>query len=813
MYGILRISLIERGIMLAYLLSLTLKDLIRNKTTNILRLSGLVAGLAVIIIILFYVINETSYDEHHKNKDDIYLVSKYLSKHDSHNPSTAYMLGDDIEGFIPQVDEVCRLIHVRSKIKISDSWEQPSRMYWADNNIFEVFTIPFIHGDERTAFSGPNSIIISESAAIKFFSTTECIGEMMQLKVGDNLHELYVSGVMADQPRTSVLRFRYLVSGDAVLNSIGDYYNTIFEKMNYDMFTKMHSTLDLCLTFIKKLPGASIADIVSNLKEIENQQVYSDHSCTFKITPLNELYFESANWTNNIFPAGEERKVGVYRLIALIIALIVCINYVLISIVIDSSKFKEIGIRKLFGARRGDIVVQNTFTGIFLVLLALPFALIVAELLLPFFNQQFQIQIELSWLYSAKYLFIILGSILTIGFITGVCTGLYVSSISPWRLLRKLTTFNSGKKGVLVGLLGLQLFLCTGLLSAAIIINRQSQYYFSKDMGFNKNGLIEVDYPRSMTEKFDVLKNSLLSYPTIIDVSGSSNELLSGNRTVSVMNFEEQPDIKKSVEFMGVDSDYIKTMGINIIEGRDFDSKLSDDEKWSILVNQHMINEFGVEHPVGKRLNDYAMIIGVVGDFHMHSMNEEITNLIIDMGTKHISTLYIRTNPDDIEETLAFLELEWKKILPDSPMNYQLFDDIVNNTYQSELSFNRLIRVLTFVTIIITCTGLWGIAATISNRRRREISIRRVLGASSLDNVVLLGLDYFKYLIVAFIVSIPIMYILMNKWLEQYAYRITIGANDFIMSIVLTAIILLSTIGYSIYRTSTVNPAEVLRSE
>jgi len=794
---------------LVYYLKTSVKNLIRNKTLNILRLSGLVTGLAVIIVIALYVINETSYDKYHDKKGNIFLVSEYWPDHEIQYPITSYRLGTDIEDQIPQIKEVCRVMPIRPQIKINDSWERPSRMYWTEENVFNVFTVPFIHGNPQTALKDPASIAISESAAIKFFSTADCIGEMLQFKIGENLHELYVSGVFEDLPRTSTLRFRYLVSQDAILNSIADQFE---DKYNRNIITDVIPSMNRFLTYILKSDNSSLEDIKHNLKKIEQQPVFKEHDLSFNVTNLTDLYFESVNWTWNRFPAGDKDKVGIYQLIAIIIALIVCLNYILVSIVVDSKKAKEIGIRKLYGASRGDIIWQNLLVGVLLVLLALPLALIAAELIIPFFNLQFQSKIELQWLLSSKYLLITIGVVIVIGFLSGAYTGVYIANINPFALLRSLTSFQSGKKGILVGLFLLQLFICMSLITAAIVVNRQSQYFYTNDMGFKKDGLIELYLNYKESEKYPAFKNHLLTFSQIDDVTGSLHRLLSSTRSIALMAIDEQPDIKQSLECFSVDFDFIKTLGITLLDGRDF-SKDFEDEGWSVLVNQKLVDDFGLTDPIGKKFDDSAIIIGVVDNFNFHSMNEEVSSLLISLNNKYVSSIIVRAKPQNIESTISILENEWDKFFPITPFNYLVYDDIIRSTYPTEFNFNRLTKIFTLITLIITCSGLWGISVAISNRRRREVCIRKIMGASAIQNFILLIKDYFLYMLIAFFVSIPIIYIMMNKWLEQFAYRIEIGLGDYLLTLVLTISILMITLGYSIYKTVVTNPARILRDE
>ncbi|HLP72228.1 MAG TPA: ABC transporter permease, partial [Bacteroidales bacterium] len=629
-----------------------------NKAFAGINLAGLSIALAAAFIILLYVINELSFDTCHKNRHDIYRVLNYYSEFKQTMAGTPFVLASTLKNDFPQVKAATNTRSAMIKLKIGEE-DVTIRAIASTSDIFSIFTIPVTQGMRDNILDDPNSIVISREMAEKYFPGNDPVGKEVSGSVNNIETVFIISGVFENLPANSTFRADCLVNNRLTLDPI----NKSFKVTNADV----NWTFDFWNTWILLTEGASPSEIEKQFEDFTKRHISEKPMNSYSLQNLNDVYLRSESVANTGVE-GNMKNIRLFSLIAFLIVLVAAINYIILSTAVSVSRSREIGIRKTFGADRRNIKGQLLSESVIITLLVLPVVIILAKISLPLAGRLFQAKLSIIPTNVPLYILSYIGVTLIIGFFSGLYTSSYLSSIKVMDILRN--TLRSGKKRQLLrsGLIAVQLIIFCTFVASTLIIRSQYKYALNKETGYYTHGIIMVDMGRDF-QGYSAFIGNLRSNPNIIMAAGVMSPLpMTGWMTTMYPSFEN-PENKVKVEGFAVDYDFISTMGIRLLQGREFSRDFGSDLKKSCIVNETAIKALGIKDPLNQKIGTLN-IIGVVKDFNLHSIHTEIPPLSITMTDRYIQQVAIRYKPGTLNSILPVVEAEWKSAAPDRPFRY-----------------------------------------------------------------------------------------------------------------------------------------------
>ena len=798
------------------------RTILRNKLFSIINILGLAIGIACSFLIILDVQDDLSYDQFFENKDDIYrvvldriypenVVSYAIIPH-----SYAHVFTSDI----PEVEESTRIVNAGGEfvVTIDDKIFKERFACAVDSNFFEFFGIPIIKGDPLKALAIPNGILLSETTAIKYFGKEDPLGKT--LSAADN--DLVVAGVFENIPENSHMKF------DLIFNV------QIFgldQRPNYIAFS--------AYTYIKLTSGTDpqfveekFPDIVKTYAagQIGTQLGVSFEEYTaagngyhYYLQPLTSIYLTS-HLEAEIRANGNKSYVFILAGIALFLVIIAGINFMNLSTARSADRAREVGMRKVVGSQKKQLIFQFLTESILITLVGLIIAVVLVELFLPSFNVLSGKELSIHYFDN----FFTLPLLLFIGIIIGVLAGSYpafvLSAFRPSLVLKG--KFSSSGKGTFLrnSLVVFQFWISILLISITLLVLKQMHFLKNTDMGFARENILIVNRARALETRVEAFKTELLKNPEIVAVTASSDKISGGFYPGVFFQTKNLNSEVLTSRGMSVDYDFFHTMDLRIIEGRGFSKDFTD--SLSMVINESAVREFKLENPVGATLHIPAdgdrpsfemKIIGVVKDFHYNSLHTDIKSFVmwsLDGPVQPFTNiLSIRIENEGKAETLSFIEKKWNEFLPEQPFSYQYLDDDIFELYKSEEISSKIFGIFTILAILIACVGLFGLAAYTAAKRTKEIGIRKVMGASIPGIVSLLSSDFAKLVVIAFILAVPVAWIFMKKWLLNFAYQTNINIWIFLLSGFIALFIALFTISVHALKAASANPAESLKYE
>jgi ABC-type antimicrobial peptide transport system permease subunit len=790
--------------MLFNYIKIAFRNLFKYKAFSLINVAGLAIGMTCCFLILLWVLDELSFDRFHDNSLELYrAVVKVIN--DNGITSTVYgptPLGPGLQGEFPEVVDFTRYLPApQLSLRHGDSVFN-EKIMWVDPGFFRMFSFPAIAGDLEKALDTPLSLVITRRIAKKYFGTDEeIVGRILKM---NNQWDYEVKAVIEDVPPNSHLDFDILAP---------------FTNLKYAGWQMENWVIPNTITYVQLQENASHKDFNEKIvKFIEDRMTSFTFSEDLFLQPLIEIHLNS-DFAGDRSRLGNITHVYILSVIAIFILLIACINFMNLSTARAANRVKEIGIRKVVGARRTHLIAQFYGESIFLSVVALLIALALAILLLPSFNtlsgKALSLDLTGNWQ-------VILG-IGLITFFTGIIAGSYpaffLSAFKPVRVLGGSS--RSGAKSVILRktLVVLQFALSVLLIISTAIVHGQLQFIKNKDLGYEKDNVLMI--PRISGKKLDkshdTLKNELLKNPKVIGVTASSqNPTNSEAATIAFTWRGKNPDAQILLHANSVTIDYPSTMKMEIIEGRGYSSEIASDRSGKVLLNEEAVKVMGFENPVGETINYFKYkteVIGVVKNFHFQPVHKKIEPML--MGTWPIRGGYtiIKIHPDHMAETIGFVKKTWDMIYPTDPFDYHFLDEDYDRLYRAEERMGTLLNFFAALAIFVACLGLFGLASFTTEQRTKEIGIRKVLGASTAGIVLLLCTDFLKLVLIANIISWPIAYYFMNNWLQDFAYRININWLIFLVATILSLVIALITVSFKTTKASMANPVESLRYE
>ena len=780
-------------------LKIALRNIARHKGYSFINITGLAIGMACCILILLWVNDELSYDRFHENADGICRVVQDINFTD-HSTTWAISqgpLGPSLKKDFPEIKNMVRITGRGVRFSYKDnSFDEVVGM--ADGSIFEVFTFPLLKGDSAAALTDPNSIVLTEEMADKYFGDEDPMGKVLK---ADNQYDFLVTGILKKFPRNSHLQYDLLIP-------------FVFgRELNYTVDSWRNSQFS---TYVQLQKGISPKEAVKKISDYLYEKPTLEKDARLNLQPLIRIHL----YSDYEFDAqsGDISNVRIFSLVAFFILLIACINFMNLTTARSGNRSREVGIRKVAGAARTDILKQFFGESILLTFIALVFAVGLVLLLLPVFNDL--AAKELSLVTSGTWP-VLLG-LFILSLVTGVFSGsypaLFLSAFQPVKVLKG--TFRSGKKGSVFRkvLVVTQFSLTVLLIISTIFVYHQLNYMKNKKLGYDREHLVYFRMRGDVYNKFDAFKEELLRNTGISGVTASSNVPTYGYAfSNSLWKWEGQnPDEELLMRAVFVSEDYFKTFGIEMTEGRAYSRKYSTDEAEALVVNEAAVKAMRMDSPLGKRLGireNQARIIGVVKNYHFRSLQQNIDPLILIFNPKNTGVVFARLQAENIPATLSFIEDVFKKFAPGYPFNYRFLDDALDSLYRSEQRIGTLFRYFSILAILISCLGLFGLASFMAEQRTKEIGIRKVLGASVSQIMMLLSREFTKWVIVANVIAWPVAYYAVRHWLRSYAYSVNITLWPFILAAALAFFIALITVSFQAFKAASAAPVDAIQYE
>ncbi len=804
--------------MLKNYLKVTLRNISRYKGYSFINIAGLAVGMACSVLIFLWVNDELSYDRYHTNVHQIYRVitKGKLADRDVNIAVSPPPLAETFVQEFPEVMNAVRLYQSREKVLISceDKRFYEERFYFADPTVFEVFTMPLIWGDSKSALSQPHSIVITQAIAQKYFGNESPIGKTLTL---DNSLDFRITGLAENMPSNSHFHFNFLASLSTLeLSRSPSWFNSSFH--TYLVLRKdcPPSQLEAKFpAFIRKHLGpqikAGMGVSIDDFFALGNR-------FNFFLQPLTEIHLHS-NLDFELEANGDARYIYIFSIIALFIVLIASVNFMNLATARSFNRAKEVGVRKALGANRLQLVRQFLAESILLSSIAFVITIALVELFLPLFNSYSGKQLELN-LRSLLILPAIIIGVLAIGIFAGSYPAFFLSSFKPVAVLRKSfegSANSSWLRGVLVIF---QFTVSIVLLIGTFVVFRQLKYIHNKNLGFEKENVIIIHGAGALGKEQEAFKQAILKSSSVAGAA-ASDYVLGKDFDITGLKLEGSSEEGfQAINLLCCDHDFASTLHLEITDGRFFSTDFKTDSS-SIVINETAARMFGLKEPVGKHLITTVKgniqtftVIGVVKDFHFESLHQRIRPLalrLFEEGEGEYIT--VRVGLADPGKIVAFIKEEWKKFAPQQPFEYAFMEDNFKSLYRPEHRAGQLFMAFSVLAIFIACLGLFGLSSHIAEQRTKEIGIRKVLGASVKGIVLLLSQEFTKWVLVANVIAWPIAYYVMSRWLQSFAYRIDVKLWMFLLAGLAAFLIALLTVSFQAIKAALANPVESLRYE
>jgi putative ABC transport system permease protein len=791
-------------------LVVAIRNLMRNKAVSIINISGLSIGLACCMLIVLYTKDELSYDRFHNNKDRIYRITADMIDEKGNEVfkvgKTGAIQGAAFKQDIPEIRDFVRICKWEPVIRLNGrTFDQ--QILFADDNFFSVFSFPLISGDAEKALSDPHSMVITEDAATKYFGSTDVIGKTLEIQFNGKFEPFVIHGVAKRSPANSTIKFEMLLP------------MKIEEKLNPD-----DQWLNFYLsTFLVVTPKADVGGIIPKMNRVFGEKARSqlteakektnfEGKVTWGLQPLLQIHL-SKDYDAEDELSDASKPIYSYILtgIAVFIMLIACINFINLTIARSLKRSKEIGIRKVIGGQRAQLTIQflgESFVGCFI---AFSFAILLASLALPMFNELSNKRLSLSYLFDAQLVAGFVGLFLVTGLAAGFYPALVLSGFKPVQTLYDRVKLG-GRNYLAKGLIVIQFALAGLLIVSTCFIYQQFHFLTHEDLGYNDKNLVVVDAGNDAGKQFaDLFRAELGKNPAI--------------RMVATHNHGRQGTAAKvdgkdiQFDYEHINDNYFSVLQIPVVKGRNFSAAYPADSTHSVLINETFARQAGWKDPIGKTVdlfweNRRLVVVGVVKDYHFRPLDENIgPQLFSSEPDGNFSQFNIKIDPSNIPQTLQFIETTFKRLDPFYPFNYTFRDEANLRAYDAVDKWKQIVGFAAIFTIFISCIGLLGLTALSAERRTKEIGIRKVLGASAGNIVRLLSGNFLTLVLIANLIALPVAWWAVHAWLQNFAYHIAVRWWVFALAVLITLSIALLTISIQAMRAAVANPVKNLRTE
>ncbi len=802
------------------------RNLLKNKTFSFINIAGLASGLACFILIALYVADELSYDRFNEKADRIYRVNTDIvfGGTNLHMATTCDPMGATLKRDYPQVEEYVRFYNSNGSklIKKGNEFISENNVANADSTLFNVFTLPAIAGNTKTALNEPNTVVITASTAQKYFGTSDAVGKTIE--TNENSSTLYkVTAVIKDIPHNSHFNFDFIFSMDNVDYQWGNYlscnhqtYIVLKEGTDYRAFEKNFTQVVEKYVMPQAKQFMNIGSI-EDFKKDGNRLEYS-------LMPLTDIHLHSDR-NPELGINGSIQYVYIFSAVAFFVLLLACVNFMNLSTARSSGRAKEVGIRKVMGTERKALIGQFLTESILMTFISLLLAIFIAGLCMHYFNTLSGKNLAITNLLQPLYLSFLLLLPLVVGLLAGGYPAFYLSSFKPIMVLKGKLNAGVKKSSLRNVLVVIQFGTSIILIVGTMIVYRQLNYIQTKKLGFNKDQVLIINGTGALGNNTEVFKNEVAK---MAGVSGATfaGYLPVSNSSRSDLTYSKDAvmDVKNGLNMQTwkIDYDYIKTMGMEIVRGRGFSKEFGSDST-AIIINESTAGLLGYDDPIGKKLYNYYKgefseklvsytIIGVVKNFHYESLRQRVAPLSFILGNSNWTTAF-KVSTTDIKSLVKNIEGVWQKMSPTMPFSYQFLDDSFDEMYRVEQRTGKLGLGLSIIAIMIACLGLFGLATYMAEQRTKEIGIRKVQGAATESLVKLMSEDFLRLVLVSLIVAVPVAWTLMHFWLNDFAFRINMPWWIFAAAGACALLIAMLTVSYQSIKAALTNPVKSLKSE
>ncbi len=803
--------------------------LVRDKLYTIISVSGLGIGLACCLLIYLYVHEEWSYDSFHKNTDYIYRMirmGKESGELSDGSEDTSYLLGTELQETFPEIERTTRISPAQLVVTYGNNSFQESVVH-VEPDFFYMFSFPLIHGDAASVLDDPSKVVITPEMAEKYFGDDNPIGKTLTILLGDNSMDLLVTGIIEKAPANSSVQYSFLISTDLLKYT--------FPERRLQSWNNIMTP-----TLVQLRPATEISTFEEKVSRHITKLAEEDEGGTellYKLQSLTDIHLDP-RYSGITGASSDPVYSYILSAIALLVLLIACINFMTLAIGRSSSRTREVGLRKVLGAQRVQIMKQFWGEALMLSFAALILGILLTELLLPVFNQLAQKQLSFRLFANWSVFPTLVGLTLVTAFLAGIYPALLLSNLFPVETMRSSKQM-AGKNRLIQGLVVLQFVISVFLISSTFIISSQMKYVSNSSLGYDKNLVVTFPTGTVGEDAANLLvrfRNQLSDQTAIVDVSGYSYSIGQSWLYISYSDEGMTALIGEDITGSGyaasageskgyfyinwVDPHYLTTMGVKVIEGRNFSEDLVTDTDDALIINQALAKQLGWENPIGHKLPQgfrSAAVVGVVEDFHFYPLHRKIEPLLLHMprqgNLSSINEIAIRIQSENIPATLSLIENTWTKVSNGLPFSYKFLDDKVAEQYANEQRWRTIVQYSSGLSILVTCLGLFGLTSLAVVKRTREVGIRKVLGASAPNIVSLISREFIILVLFAVVIAGPVAWYIMNRWLENFAYQTAISPWIFLLSGVIALLIALATVSYQAIKAAWTNPIESLRYE
>jgi putative ABC transport system permease protein len=809
--------------MLKNFLKIALRNILRHKAYSYINILGLAIGVACCLLIILYINDELSYDSFHEKADRIFRINTDLKFGDSelYVPVVSDMMGQLLKQDYPQVEQYTRIYNFGGNklVRKGNEFNNEQKIAYVDSTFFKVFTFPVVSGEIDSVLNEPNTVVITESIAKKYFGNPQSgIGKFIE--TDDNGRTLYrVSAVIEDMPVNSHFKFDFLFPMHNLQYDWGNLisynfhtYLLLRKGISYKEFEKNFDVYNDKYVF----PYAKELIQVNSREEFEKAGNRIEHS----LIPVTDIHLYSKR-VQEMSPTGTIEYVYIFSAVALFILLIACINFMNLTTARSANRAKEVGIRKVLGTERKNLIFQFLTESTLLSFISVIIAVVIVFNVLPLFNNISGKELDAGSLYSSSMLFFLILLPFIIGLLSGSYPAFFLSRFIPAEIIKGKLSGGSKSSELRSALVVFQFAASIILITGTIIIYNQLNYIQNKNLGYKKDQVLVINDSYTLGSNIDAFKNEMLNIPGVVSGTVSGFLPIPSSRNFTAF-FTEASMVSESgmtMQRWEIDYDYFKTLGIEVIKGRNFAPEFGTDSS-AIILNETAVKKLGYTDPIDETIytwvsNDRIVslnVIGVVKDFHFESLRQDIGPLCLILK-KSTGLISFKVNAAAVENIIKEAESKWKNMASGMPFSYRFMDESFNEIYKAEQRVGVIALSFSTLAIIVACLGLFGLATFLAEQRTKEIGVRKVLGASVPAIFFMLSKEFIKWIAVANIIAWPVAYYFMDKWLQGFAYRINISWWLFVAAGFIALVIALLTVSYQAIKAATANPVEALRYE
>ena len=816
--GYLKLIVSWRLTMLKNHLKIAYRNFIRHKLYSFINVFGLAIGLSICMIISLWVLRELSYDRFHEKGHRIYRIERELFRDNLYRrwPITGGLYKQALIDDFPEIENAVRFWRREFAIKDHKNDHHRQGMFAVDNSVFEIFDFSLEDGDEQSALSDPMTVVLTRENADKYFGKGEAVGKSLTFEWEGEQTDFKVTGILDQVPENSHIHFDMLISiASFAEEEFSDWRSNYL--YTYVLVSKNTSKSQLegkLKTFVTQRLEPYYGDLLILNREMGIHEVLKMH-----LVPITDIHLHpSTNW--EVEAGGSISSVYIFSSIAILILIIACMNFVNLSTARASKRAKEVSLRKTVGAEKRQLRVQFIQESVLLAFVSLALALVISSLFIQTYNDIFAENLSLSLLLQLKNLLLLLGATFAVGVMAGLYPAFYLTRFEPVEVMKSGPVSGSGKsifrRNMVIVQFGISIILIIGLFT----VYKQMKYIQTRSLGFDKENVVILPVrSQQISQNYQSFRNDLKSNPQIISASASAE--VPADFHYSNTNYRRLDSDEPIILYLFFcDYDYVDTYGMEVIAGRAFSRDFGTDTEGTIMLNESGVHRFGwkPEEAIGKKLKgpyseEAVKVIGVVKNFNYKSLRREVEPMAMLLYPDYIRKISVRIMPGDIGRTLNFIHKVWETVFPGDQFEYSFLDNRINQLYEREKKMQDLFIIFSALSILVACLGLLGLVSFTAELKTKEIGIRKVLGASTGHVIVLLSKEFIKWIMLANIVAWPLAWFMMNKWLQNFAYRANIGWIVFFLAGFVTMAIAVFTFIFQTVRTASAKPVDSLRYE